>query len=408
MLKETLNHNSEQVHCSRLKKKKNYLYHDDAISTIHIGIIGMGYRGIATLKRYLIIDGIEINAICDNRTSQFKEAKQCFTETNKSFQSVDFLDDWHELCKMEYLDLILICTDWETHAEMGIYAMKQHKHVALEVPAAMDVSDCWKLVHTAHKYKRHCTMLENCCFDPFALCVHKLVNDKLFGDILHVEGGYIHDLRDRFERGKTIGGLYKQWAFKTANNYIGNPYPTHGLGPVCKVLNIPEKDRLDYLVSVSAQKKSETNIETTFHNTTIIKTRLGKTIVLEYNVQMPRPYSRIHQVCGTEGFAQKYPLPIINLPESKITWQGKATDDYPTQYLPKEVAPFILDAKRLHVDNVMNYLMDRRLIYCLHKGLPLDITVEDAATWSSIAELTNQSCQRNGARIAIPDFYESE
>lgn len=405
MIKETSNQHFNQCHNSSLRK--DYLYHDNPLSTIHIGIIGMGYRGIATLKRYLILDGIEINAICDIKASQFENAKQCFTKRNQSLESVVFLDDWKKLCMMEHIDLILVCTDWETHTEIAIHAMRHHKHVALEVPAAMNVSDCWKLVHTAHKYKRHCTMLENCCFDPFALCVHKLYNDGSFGDIIHVEGGYIHDLRDRFEKEKIIGGLYKQWAFKTANNYIGNPYPTHGLGPVCKVLDIPQKDRLDYLVSVSAQKESGNNTKVTLHNTTIIKTRLGKTIVLEYNVQLPRPYSRIHQVCGTEGFAQKYPLPTIRLPKSDIIWQGKTTDDYPSQHLPKEINQFVLDAKRLQVDNLMNYIMDRRLIYCLHNGLPLDITVEDAATWSSIADLTNQSCKKNGAPIAIPDFYES-
>ena len=300
---------------------------------------------------------------------------------------------------------------------MAIYAMEHGKHAASEVPAATTLDECWQLVETSEKTKKHCMILENCCYDFFELLTLNMARQGFFGEILHTEGAYIHALLDsNFDK----DGYYDMWRLKE-NFRNGNLYPTHGLGPVAQLLNINRGDRMDYLVSVSTndfqmgQKAKELAATDSFYqpfvnkeyrgnmNTTTIRTVNGKTIMLQHDVTSPRPYSRIHLLSGTKGTAVKYPEPKIS--RGHEGWVSQETFDA----LEKEYAPTIVTrvgemAKQVGGHGGMDFLMDWRMIDCLRNGIPLDIDVYDAALWSAISPLSEKSVASRSKSIDVPDF----
>lgn len=392
------------------------------IPVVRIGFIGLGNRGLLTLQRYLQIDGIEINALCEIREGNLAKAQNILKENNRQ-PAIGFTgsDGWKQMCEQTDIDLIFICTDWLTHTPMAVYAMEHEKHVALEVPAAMTVAECWALVDTAEKTRRHCIMLENCCYDPFALLTLNMERKGILGEVMHTEGAYIHDLREMYFANESEGGYHNHWGRKYSIEHTGNPYPTHGLGPLCQLLQIHRSDCMKYLVSLSTCQAGMTAYASQRFgvdspearqkyklgdvNTTLIHTHKGKSIMIQYDVVTPRPYSRLHTVCGTRGFAQKYPSLCIALdPNASTPLEGKALEDIMQQYQHPFTATFGVEARQKGVANEMNYVMDHRLIYCLQNGLPLDMDVYDAAEWSCITELSERSVLQGSIPIEIPDF----
>lgn len=366
------------------------------LSLVRIGFIGLGNRGMATLKRYLVIDDIEIVALCDVNTAHLGAAAELLRAEGKHCPVLlDSPEGWRAMCQREDIDLVYICTDWLTHTPMACFAMEQGKHVAIEVPAATTVEECWQLVDTAERTRRHCFMLENCCYDTFHQATLTMAEEGLLGTLTHLEGAYIHDLRDKYEADGPKG-----WMARLCGQHKGNPYPTHGIGPVCQLLKIHRGDKLDYLVSMTPSTDVPYDVCV---NNTLIRTVKGKTILLQYDVTTPRPYSRMQTVCGTRGFVQKYPRRCIMLDGQELV-KGDAVESLIAQYTRPDIANIQAEGHRLGVANIMNYTMDRRLIYCLREGLPLDIDVYDAAEWSCIAELSEQSALNGGIPVKIPDF----
>lgn len=198
----------------------------DPIPTIHIGIIGLGNRGLLTLKRYLQIEGAEINALCEIREGNLEKARYLLKEANRpEAAGYTGTEGWKKMCESNGLDLVFICTDWLMHTPMAIFAMECGKHVAIEVPAAMSVEECWQLVDTAEKTRRHCIMLENCCYDPFALTTLNMARRGVLGEIMHVEGAYIHDLRSMYFAEESEGGYHNHWGKNTVSNIPATPTP---------------------------------------------------------------------------------------------------------------------------------------------------------------------------------------
>ncbi len=351
---------------------------------IGIGLIGLGQRGMATVERYAVIPGAEIKAISDLRSSSVEHTQQLLhSQGRNGVKAFSGEHSWRQLCQLDEVNLVIICTDWSSHARMAIQAMNEGKDVAIEVPAATSVEECLQLVVTAHKTGRRCTMLENCCYDTFHLGISEMHKKGLFGEITHCEGAYIHDLRS--DQG---------WMSYTVSDHKGNPYPTHGLGPICQLLDINRTDRLTSLVSMSGLNKI---------NNTLLRTAQGRTILLQFDERTPRPYSRIQTLCGTKGYAQKYPLPTIQL-DGQMAITGAEAEAIAESHHNKAVRQIIVEGRRLNVPNLMNYIMDCRLISALSHGLPFDITVSDAALWSSITELSARSAALGGQPVSIPDF----
>jgi len=366
-----------------------------ALPQVRIGLIGLGDRGIATLQRYMVISGAEIVAISDLQNSNLDLALSMLAEHN-CMTPLTFHGEkrWMQICESDQVDLVYICTDWHSHADMAMYAMHCGKHVALEVPAAMSVRECWQLVHTAEETQRHCIMLENCCYDTFHLGVMGMKKLGVFGEITHCEGAYIHDLRDHKTKTKNGHGAHKEWMQQTTSQHGGNPYPTHGLGPMCQLLDINRGDRLLKITSMTALNHL---------NNSLISTASGRTILLQFDETTPRPYSRIQTLCGTKGFVQKYPTATLQI-EGKGKFHGDEAIKEVESYQDSDMKRIIAEGGRLNVPNVMNYTMDRRLIDALIDGQPLDMDVYDAALWSCITELSARSAQIGGLPIDIPDF----
>lgn len=392
------------------------------IPTVRIGIIGLGNRGLLTLQRYLHIEGVEIKALCEIREGNLLKARHILKEAKRP-EVVGYTgtDGWKKACESQDLDILFICTDWLMHTPMACYAMECDKHVAIEVPAAMSVDECWQLVDTAERTRKHCIMLENCCYDPFALTTLNMARQGVFGEIMHAEGAYIHDLRSKYFAEESEGGYHNHWGKRYSIEHTGNPYPTHGLGPACQILDIHRSDRMEYLVSMSTRQagmseyarkrfgndspEARQNYKLGDVNTTLIHTVKGKTIMLQYDVCTPRPYSRLQTVCGTLGFAQKYPVPCITLEtHGETPLEEEALNEILSHYKHPFSATIGEEAHRKGLPNEMNYVMDYRLIYCLRNGLPLDMDVYDAAEWSCITELSEKSVLNRSMPIEIPDF----
>lgn len=388
------------------------------IDKVRIGFIGLGMRGPGAVERMSLIDGVEIVALCDkdpNRAAaQQKKLEKVGRPKAREYSGED---GWKALCESNDIDLVYTCTPWHLHTRIGVYAMNNGKHFATEVPAAKTIDECWQLVETSEKTKKHCMMLENCCYDFFEQLTLNMARQGMFGELVHAEGAYIHNLLDLNFNKK---GYADMWRLKE-NYRNGSLYPTHGLGPIAQCLNINRGDKFDHLVSLStndfqmAEEAKKRSTEDAFYNefaeknyrgnmnTTIIKTYNGKTIMVQHDVTSTRPYSRIHLISGTKGVAQKWPSPAkIAIGESWANQkQMKEYEDKFTTPLVKHIGEI---AKTVGGHGGMDFIMDWRLIDCLRNGLPLDQDVYDAAAWSAVAPLSEKSVAKKGRTIDVPDF----
>ena len=390
------------------------------IDKVRIGIIGLGMRGPGAVERMSFIEGVEIKALCDQYPDRVAAAQKILEKKGlpKATEYSGSKDAWKELCNREDIDLVYITTPWSWHTPMAVYAMLHGKHAATEVPAAQTIEECWQLVETSEKTKKHCMMLENCCYDFFELLTLNMTRNGMFGELVHAEGAYIHDLRSlNFDK----KGYAEMWRLKENGKRNGNLYPTHGLGPVAQCLNINRGDQMDYLVSMSsndfimgAMAKERAATDTFYNefkdkqyrgdmNTTVIRTIKGKTIMVQHDVSSPRPYSRIHLISGTKGMASKWPAPQkISFGESWIKEEEyKKLEEQYTLPLVKHIGAI---AKNVGGHGGMDFIMDWRLIDNLRNGLPLDQDVYDAALWSSVAPLSEKSVASRSRSMDIPDF----
>ena len=246
-----------------------------------------------------------------------------------------------------------------------------------------------------------------------------MAQQEVFGKILHAEGAYIHDLRwMNFEE---KDGYWDMWRLKHLEKNDGNTYPTHGFGPICHIMNIHRGDKMKHLVSMSTKQVGMTeyaknkfgeeseyalkNYEKGDMNSTLILTENGKTILLQHDVTSPRPYSRLHTISGTKGFAQKYPQKGIALePNAHHFLSQEKMDSVLNAHQFQFVKDIKEKAKEVGGHGGMDFIMDYRLIHCLRNGLPLDQDVYDAAEWSCIVELSRASVNNGNIPIPIPDF----
>ncbi len=401
----------------------------DPIPVVRMGFIGLGMRGADAVNRISNIEGVEFKALCDLLPERVKSVQEWVIKGKNLPECAEYSGEegWKELCERDDIDLVYICTDWDTHVPMAVYAMQHGKHVAVEVPAATSVKECWQLVDVAEQTQRHCMMLENCCYDFFELTCLNMAQQGLFGEVIHAQGAYIHNLEPFWQH------YQGNWRLEFNQDHAGDVYATHGLGPVCQVLDIHRGDKMDYLVSMSTPSvnglkiaKEQMDAET-FANgdmtSTLIKTNKGKTILIQHNVYTPRPYDRLYQLTGTEGFANKYPIEGFTLKEEnipsdvipdheKLDEHGFVSNEVRDSLMIAYKHPIAKDieekAKQVGGHGGMDFIMDYRLIYCLQNGLPLDQDVYDAAEWSCLGELTAASIENNGMPVKFPDFTRGD
>ena len=399
------------------------LFAADPIDTVRTGFIGLGMRGPDAVRRFTYIDGAKVVALCDLEADRVVRSQEILAGRGKpAAAEYSGEDGWKQLCERDDIDLVYICTNWQTHVEMAVYAMECGKHVAVEVPAAMSVAECWRLVDTSERTRKHCMMLENCVYDFFELTCLNMAQQGLFGEVLHAEGAYIHNLEPFWDY------YHDNWRLDFNQKHSGDVYATHGFGPDCQVLNIHRGDKLEYLVSMDTKSvvglevaKEKMGVDT-FANgdqtSTLVKTRNGKTVLIQHNVYTPRPYDRMYQLVGTKGFADKYPNSAFAFEPDQIADAAAEYDNLSSHsYVPREVRDSLRakykhpiakeieeKAREVGGHGGMDFIMDYRLIWCLRNGKPLDMDVYDAAEWSCLGELTAASIANGSKPVKIPDF----
>ena len=400
----------------------------DPIETVRIGVIGLGDRGKDVPKRMAFIEHASVVALCDLLPERIERAQRSLVKRGapRAIHEFSGEDGWKALCELDDIDLVYLAVPWQLHTKMAVYAMEHGKHVAVEVPAATSIEECWALVNTSERTRRHCMMLENCCYDFFELTCLNIAQHGIFGDVVHVEGSYHHNLDPWWDN------YQGDWRMTYNKDHHGDVYPTHGIGPVCQVLNIHRGDRMETLVSMdtdafagqdkadSRYGKGKVKYENGDVTATLIRTHNGKTILVEHDVVTPRPYNRMYQIVGTKGYANKYPTPGLALGSDAV--EVLSSDDlnaekYMTEAqrdsmlaaykhpIAKEIEAL---ARKVGGHGGMDFIMDYRLVYCLHNGLPLDEDVYDAAEWSSLVELTEVSIKYGSMPVVMPDFTRGE
>lgn len=399
----------------------------EPLEKVRIAVIGLGMRGRSMALSFAQVSDTEITVVCDKDPKAVRQIIRDLKGRGEPEPAAfTGADDWKEICRRDDVDLVCIFTPWALHTPIAVEAMKNGKHAAVEVPAALTLRECWELVDTAEKTRRHCMMMENCNYDFFELATLNMAQQGLFGEIVHAEGAYIHDLRSmHFAEEGEEGHYSDMWRLKESQKRTGNLYPTHGLGPIAHILNIHRGDKIDVLVSLStnqfgmteyAKRKfgedsdyAKTDYKLGDMNTTVVRTKKGKTMMIQHDVTSPRPYSRIHLVSGTNGFALKYPVEQIALEPNAHNPVSKAEL---RALLKKYEHPITTEykrmAKKVGGHGGMDFIMHARLIYCLKNGLPLDQDVYDAAEWSVFCELTEVSSAGNGIPVRFPDFTRGE
>lgn len=394
------------------------------MDVVRIGIIGVGGMGSNHLNQILGVKGAELRAICDVVEAKAVRAqKQVEKATGKKpdiYTKGD--EDFKNLCDRDDLDLVYIATPWEWHVPMALKAMKSGKHVAVEVPAAVTMDDCWKLVDTSEKTGKYCCMMENCCYDREEMQILNMVKKGVFGEILHAECGYLHDLRG-IKLADEGEGL---WRRDHSIKRDGDLYPTHGLGPIAQCMDINRGNRFDYLVSVGCKSRGLDLYADAHYGkdspkgrevyalsdivTTIIKTHNEETIVITHDTNTPRPYSRDILVQGTKGIARKYPSPLCHIEGKSPAHRWEPLETYKGEYWHPVWKK--MDAMQAAEGSEgmqgghggMDYVESYRLINALLKGIAPDMDVYDAAALSVVSELSERSIAAKGKPMQFPDF----
>ena len=381
-----------------------------------VGIIGTGGRGPALLGNLLAAD-VRVNALCDIVPEAARKAQSTVVAAGQRPPELYMNSDhaYQNLLSRDDLDLAIIATPWRRHTPMAVAAMQNGKHVAVEVPAAITIEECWALVNMSEKTRRHCMMLENCCYGENETLVLAMVRAGLFGELLYGEGAYIHDLREELFSNKGEG----LWRRTVHTERDGNLYPTHGLGPVANYMGINRGDRFDYLVSMSTPARGlaayrEAHIDKNDRkwnekyidgdmNTSLIKTANGLTINLQHDTSNPHPYDRLNTIAGTKGVFKDYP-PRIYFDGQPGGEQYGTIDSYKEHYehpLWKKEGEI---ARKLGGHGGMDFIMIYRLMQCMRTGLPPDMDVYDAASWSAPGPLSRSSIQQGSVPMKFPDF----
>lgn len=386
------------------------------LERVRMGFVGVGGMGSAHVRNFLRIEGVEIKAVCDIVPEKVARIQKWVTDAGQPRPAGYSRGerDFERLCAEEDLDLVFTATPWRWHVPVCLAAMHNGKHAATEVPAAVTIEECWQLVETAEKTRKHCVMMENCCYGRSEMMVLNMVRQGLFGELLHGECGYLHDLRG-VKFSKDGEGLWRRAHSMTRN---GNLYPTHGLGPIAQYMNINRGDRFDYLVSMSSPsrglqlwqrehlppddpRRNERYVLGDV-NVSLIKTVRGRTIYLVHDTNLPRPYSRINMIQGTRGLFRGYPDRIHIEGRSPGHGWEKASDYYAEFEHP--LWKRLRENARGAGHGGMDFVEDFRLIECLRAGVPTDMDVYDAAAWSAISEATERSVANRSRPVDIPDF----
>jgi predicted dehydrogenase len=390
-------------------------------ATVRVGIVGTGLRGRSVLNELLGIDGVAVVALCDVVADKAQRASKMITDKGRPAPAAYTSGDhaFEQLVARDDIDLVYTATPWEYHVPVMLAALAHGKHCGSECPIGTTLKDLWSLVDASEKARRHCMHLENCNYGYNEMLVNRMVHEGVFGEVLHAEAGYLHDLRTILFENRDEGLWRRAWHTR-AN---ANLYPTHGLGPVSWYLDIHAGDRFDYLVSVATPERGLTlHREETVKdkgdprwaeqyvtgdlNTSIVRTAKGKTILLQHDVSNARPYSRLNRVIGTKGTFEDYP-PRIYIEGPGVAERWSTIDEWKAKFEHPLWTRLGAQAQS-GGHGGMDFVMAYRLVECMREGLAPDYDVYDAAAWSAPFPLSGMSVARGSAPMKFPDFTRGE
>jgi predicted dehydrogenase len=403
------------------------------LETIRAAFIGVGHRGKGHIRNFSRLTQTEVVAISDLYQDNVDKAAAIVQEEQPQnnnpialYAGEDTL--WKKMLEEVRPDVVFISTNWANHAPMAIAAMEAGAHAFVEVPLALTTDELWAIVNTAEKTQKHCMMMENVNYSRDELLFLNLCRQGLLGDLLHAEAAYIHELRWQMEEQERGTGSWRTYHYANRN---GNLYPTHGLGPVAQYMNLARgEDTFDTLVSFStpalgrkayAQKNypeehkwNQLNYKGGDLNTSIIKTQLGRTVMVQWDETSPRPYSRLNLIQGTLGTLAGFPTRValeggvLGITKDHHSWvQGEAMAAVYEKYdhpLYKRLNSQAKGSGHGGMDGIMMY----RIVECLQQGQPLDQNIYEGCFWSAVSPLSEASVASGGQPHQFPDFTRGQ
>lgn len=405
------------------------------VATVRCAFIGAGSRGAGHIEQIAEIEGTEVVAISDLYEDLAKKSAGVCKEKGGGQRHKDialyFGDEhlWKKMLTEVQPDIVFVITPWNLHAPMAIEAMKQGAHVFVEVPLAVTIQELWDIVDTSEQTQKHCMMMENVNYGREELIYLNMCRQGVIGELLHGEAAYIHELRSQMEEVERGTGSWRTYEYAKRN---GNLYPTHGLGPVAQYFNLARgEDNFARLVSFSSPAKgrqlyaaknfdqdhqwNQLDFKGGDINTSIIKTTLGRTVLVQWDETSPRPYDRLNLIQGTKGILAGFPNRIAleggvdNVSSDHHEWvEGDQLAEIFEKYehpLYKRLGAL---AEKMGGHGGMDFIMRYRIIECIRQGLPLDQNVYEGCYWSAVGPLSEDSVAQDGMPQTFPDFTRGD
>jgi predicted dehydrogenase len=404
---------------------------------VKLGFIGVGMRGQNHLDNALRRKDVQIEAICDIDERMLEGAGELFKKAGKPMPRV-FKGDphsWKKLLEIKELDAVIISTPWEWHAPMIIGCLEAGiKYIGTEVILGITLQDHWDVVKGAEQYKAHVMMLENVCYRRDVMAILNMVRQGMFGELVHLQGGYQHDLRTvKFNDGKNVygGGVEfgakgfseARWRTEHSVRRNGDLYPTHGIGPIAEMININRGNRFvslssfaskarglhEYIVKNGGEQHPNAKVEFKLGDvvTTMIRCANGETILLQHDTNLPRPYSLGFRVQGTKGIWMdvNHSLYIEGVSKTNDDWEDAKA------YLDKYDHPLW---KRWGASTEgaghggMDFFVLHAFVESIKRKTATPMDVYDAAAWSAITPLSEESIKLGNQTVEFPDFTSGQ
>ena len=393
--------------------------------TVRLGVIGCGLRGRDHLRRFDAMPDVEIAVVCDDFRPNLEKALAELRDGRKALKSrrrrlPAATERYEEVLARRDVDAVCVFTSWETHMRIAMDAMLAGFPVSMEIGAGQALEECYELCRTSERSGKPVMPLENCCYDRREMAVLNMVKQGVFGELVHCQGAYAHDLRDEIGLGDRTPH-YRQPHFFLRN---GELYPTHEMGPIAKYLGINRGNRILTLCAMASKARglgewlaknrpdlagravAEGDVVTT-----LLKCAGGETVVLSHDCTLPRPYSRGGRVQGTKGIWQEDGNLLFLEGATKAdgnSWAHSFESAAP--YLARYEHPLWKSYLEVEKDLVvgghggMDWMVERAWIESVQTGTEPPLDCYDAATWMSITVLSEQSIAMGGAPQAMPDY----
>lgn len=375
---------------------------------VRVGVIGLGDRATELMRTMLATEEMRITVLCDPNEARLEDGRRVLQQACQP--KARAVHDVGEALDPAHIDAAVITTSWNEHVPIALEAMRRGIPSGFEVGGASSLDECWELVKTWERTRTPCMMLENCCYGRSELAVLQMIRAGLFGEVVHCEGGYQHELGPSTVRLIDIG---HQRSFHHRHRNA-DLYPTHELGPISKYLNINRGNRFLTLSSTASKPAALNALAGRSYGdgaqafclgdfiTTVLKCANGETVVLRYDTSLPRPYSRGNAVHGTKGVWTEQNRSIyIDGVSPAHTWED--VQPYIETYEHPIWRQFLSEGVQGGHDG-MDYLLMKAFAWSVRQQKPFPLDLYDAATWMAVTVLSEQSVSLSGMPLPFPDF----